>query len=281
MGEVDLRPREPAGDAASHIPRFPTPWAGTTSCPPSRYYDPEFARLERERLWPRVWQMACRLEELPEPGDYVEYTIGDQSILVVRVDESTVNAYLNACRHRATELAKGTGTFPDGRIICPFHGWRWNLDGESTFVYGAHTFDEQLMAPGDLCLRRAQVSVWAACVWINLDPDAPPLHEALDPIAGLLDPLGVADMRVQWWKSTVLAANWKLAQEAFMEGFHVPQTHPQLTLGHPERYDPDSLAYSVHDHGHSSFQLRPNAQADKGARSAWTRSTPSSSRSTS
>ena len=49
-----------------------------------------------------------------------------------------------------------------------------------------------------------------------------------------------------------------------MEGYHVPQTHPQLTLGHPEQYDPDSLAYTVHGNGHSSFQLRPNAQAKKG-----------------
>ena len=80
----------------------------------------------------------------------------------------------------------------------------------------------------------------------------------------LLDPLGVADMRVVWWKAAVLPANWKLAQEAFMEGYHVPQTHPQLTLGHPEQYDPDSLVYSVHGNGHSSFQLRPNAQAKKG-----------------
>ena len=81
----------------------------------------------------------------------------------------------------------------------------------------------------------------------------------------LLDPLGVADMRVDWWKAVILPANWKLAQEAFLEGYHVPQTHPQLTLGHPEQYDPDSLVYAVHPHGHSSFQLRPNAQAKKGA----------------
>ncbi len=105
---------------------------------------------------------------------------------------------------------------------------------------------------------------WGGCAWLNLDPDARPLRDALEPVAGLLDPLGVADMRVQWWKSVILPANWKMAQEAFMEGYHVPGTHPQLTLGHPEQYDPDSLEYSVHPNGHSSFQLRPNAQAKKG-----------------
>jgi phenylpropionate dioxygenase-like ring-hydroxylating dioxygenase large terminal subunit len=229
-----------------------------------RYYDPAFAELERRHLWPRVWQMACRLEEIPSPGDFVEYTIADQSVLMVRLDGGGVRGYHNACRHRATQLATGSGTFRDGRIICPFHGWRWDLEGNNSFVFGPHAFDPGLLEPGELCLRQARVEEWGGCAWINLDPAAPPLAEALDPIPGLLDPLGVADMRVRWWKEVVLPANWKLAQEAFLEGYHVPQTHPQLTLGHPEQYDPDSLRYDVHDHGHSSFQLRPNAQAKKG-----------------
>ena len=113
------------------------------------------------------------------------------------------------------------------------------------------------------CDRRVSRSGAGAC-GSTLTPAAAPLREALDPMPSLLDPLGVADMRVIWWKSVVLPANWKMAQEAFMEGYHVPQTHPQLTLGHPEQYDPDSLVYSVHGNGHSSFQLRPNAQAKKG-----------------
>ena len=265
MVDTGVRAGSPDADGGAPALR-PVPHAmgRPVFVPAERYIDPAFAALEHRYLWSRVWQMACRLEEVTAPGDYVEYTIGDQSVLVVRVDDGTVKAYQNACRHRATQLATGTGSFSGGRIICPFHGWRWNLDGESTFVYGAHAFDEQLLAADELCLRPVQTGVWGGCVWINPDPAAPPLAESLAPVPGLLDPLGLADMRVQWWKCTVLKANWKLAQEAFMEGYHVPQTHPQLTLGHPERYDPDSLDYSVHDHGHSSFQLRPNAQARKG-----------------
>ena len=232
--------------------------------PVARYLDPEFAELERRHLWSRAWQMACRLEEVPEAGDYVEYTIGDQSLLGVRVDDTTIRAYHNACRHRATQLALGSGSFPGGTIACPFHGWRWDLEGRSDGVLGGHAFDEALVTPEEVCLRQAQVGTWGGCVWVNPDPAAPPLLEALDPMPGLLDPLGLADMRVLWWKQVVLPANWKMAQEAFLEGYHVPATHPQLTLGHPERYNLDGLVYSVHDRGHSSFQLRPNAQADKG-----------------
>ncbi len=265
MADLDLQPTTSTTEASNGHRAVPHAIDRPDFVAAERYYDPAFAALENERLWPRTWQMACRLEEIPSPGDYLEYTVADQSVLVVRVDQSTVKAYLNACRHRATQLATGTGTFSGGRIICPFHGWRWDLEGRNTFVYGAHAFDPDLLTPDKLCLREAQVGIWGACAWINLDPAAPPLLEALDPMPGLLDPLGVADMRVDWWKATILPANWKLAQEAFMEGYHVPQTHPQLTLGHPEQYDPDSLDYSVHHNGHSSFQLRLNAQAKKGA----------------
>ena len=234
--------------------------------PVARYIDPVFADLERDRLWTHTWQMACRLEEIPTRGDYVEYVICDQSLLVVRVDASTVRAYSNACRHRATELAKGSGSFADGIIACPFHGWRWDLDGQNSYVFGGHAFDPALVTPEETCLRQARVDIWGGCVWINLDPAAPPLLGALDPMPGLLDPLGLADMRVRWWKQVILPANWKMAQEAFMEGYHVPQTHPQLTLGHPERYNLDGLAYSVYRHGHSSFQLRPECPGRQGKR---------------
>src|SRR5581483_3994024 len=122
----------------------PVPFTITddTSIPPPRYYDSGFAALEYERMWSRTWQMACRLEEIPAPGDFVEYVIGDQSVIVVRVDDATIRAYHNACRHRGTELGKGTGSFAGGQIVCPFHGWRWNLDGTNSFVYGAAGFPE-------------------------------------------------------------------------------------------------------------------------------------------
>ena len=65
------------------------PWAveRPDRIPKQRYYDPDFFAMEAELLWPRVWQMACRLEEIPQPGDFVEYVILDQSIIVVRADD--------------------------------------------------------------------------------------------------------------------------------------------------------------------------------------------------
>src|ERR1700733_13934988 len=89
--------------------------------PRARYTSPEFAALEFDRLWSRVWQVACRVEEIADVGDFCEYLIGDQSILVARAPPDTVRAFHNTCLHRGTRLADGAGRFPEGCIRCRYH----------------------------------------------------------------------------------------------------------------------------------------------------------------
>ena len=86
------------------------------------------------------------------------------------------------------------------------------------------------------------------CVGQPRPRTAPPLGEALGPAATLLDGLGVQNMRVKFWKEVILNANWKMAQEAFFEGYHVLQTHPQLWQVGAEATIP--ALYEVYDKGH-------------------------------
>ncbi len=171
--------------------------------PKQRYLDRQFFDAERDRLWPRVWQMACRLEEIPAVGDYVEYKISDLSVLVVRhgPGAADIKAYHNVCPHRATQLAVGSGTFRGRQIVCPFHGWRWNIDGTSSLVYGAESFRPSCVTDSELALHECLVDTWGGAVFINLDRDARPLREQLAPVADLLDPLLIGDMKVRWWKA--------------------------------------------------------------------------------
>ena len=195
--------------------------------PKQRYYDKEFYALECERFWPRVWQMACRLEEIPRRGDYVVYEILDQSIILTRIDERTIKAYHNACRHRGVQLLSDRGNRPNG-IRCPFHGWSWNLNGECTFVFTPEAFDNRNLDRNDLRLRECRVECWGGCAFINLDDDAPPLRDSIEPFATMHDAWHAETLRTEWWLSARMPCNWKLAMEAFMEGYHVMQTHPQL-----------------------------------------------------
>ena len=112
-----------------------------------RYFDPDFYRLEAELLWPRVWQMACRLEEIPEPGDFAEYEILDQSVIVVRTEDLGVRAFHNVCRHRGVRVAQGRGSRRGG-FVCPFHGWCYGTDGRNTRVTQARAFSEHNLRTG-------------------------------------------------------------------------------------------------------------------------------------
>jgi len=70
----------------------------------NRYYSREFADREAEHLWPHVWQVAGRVDQIPEAGDYVTYEIGRDSILCARGDDGRVRAFFNVCQHRGNRL---------------------------------------------------------------------------------------------------------------------------------------------------------------------------------
>ena len=191
----------------------------------SRYVSQEFMDLEMERLWPRVWQVACRAEEIAEVGDYLEYMIGDQSILVVRSDPDTIQAFYNTCLHRGTRLADGCGKFADCEIRCRYHAWRYELDGRVKEIVDEHEFSA---IPTNLRLGEVRVECWGGFVFVNMDPGAGPLIEFLDPIPGWLGDYRLEDMRFYSHKTTILPANWKVVVDAFNEGYHVQGTHPQI-----------------------------------------------------
>ena len=195
--------------------------------PAIRYHDPAFFELEKEKLWPHVWQMACRLEEIPEVGDYTLYNVLQHSVIMIHTKDG-VKAFKNACRHRGVRLAHGPGHCGEEGFVCPFHGWRYNGEGENTFVFARQLFDESILDRAEIDLVAVRVEEWAGCAFINFDNDAPSLRTCLGPVAERMDARHADKLKMDWWCGTVLPTNWKLAMEAFQEGFHTPKTHPQL-----------------------------------------------------
>lgn len=227
-----------------------------------RYTDKEFAQLEFDKLWSRVWQVAARLEEIPQQGDYTTYQIGDQSVLLVRVDADTVKAYYNFCPHRGTALGDGCGHFDKGRIVCPFHGWRWDLSGNIQMVLGRQEFGGGKLQDQDVAMREVHSAVCGGFIFINLADEPQPFDEFIAPMRAFLDDFVLADMQHVWWKQATIPCNWKVAQEAFFEAYHVSATHPQLEkvgseIVYGDRTDGEmmfeNLTYTTTDNGHGYF----------------------------
>ncbi|HVU72588.1 MAG TPA: aromatic ring-hydroxylating dioxygenase subunit alpha [Mycobacteriales bacterium] len=203
--------------------------------PKQRYYDPGFFRLEAEQLWPRTWQMAARLEAIPDPFDFITYEILDQSVVVTRAEDGSVRAFQNACRHRGVRIAQGSGRCESG-FTCPFHGWCYDAEGKNTAVTRKGTFSEHNLVDGELDLTPVRCDTWGGFAWINLDGSAPPLRDYLGPAATILDAWHIESLQAEWWYACRLPVNWKLAEEAFQEQYHVLEAHPQLRI--PGRLPP-------------------------------------------
>ncbi|HKX77369.1 MAG TPA: aromatic ring-hydroxylating dioxygenase subunit alpha [Novosphingobium sp.] len=233
MATKDAPP--PATAEAQAMPGFPPhvviekpPYApGIARVPVDRFFKQEYHDLEVERIWKKAWQWACREEEIPDVGDYQIYEVAHLSFIVIRTAPDEIKAYWNSCPHRARKLV----TF-DGRraseLRCMFHGWAWNLDGSLKEMSCGWDFPGA--RPEEVKLPEVKVGTWGGFVFINPDPDAESLEAFLGELPEHFEGAGFG-LKGRWKQVHVvadIAANWKVAQEAFLEPWHLVQTHPQL-----------------------------------------------------
>jgi len=199
---------------------------GPSFVPVERYTSKAFHDLEVEKLWKKVWQMACREEDIPEVGDHITYDIANLSVVVVRSAPDTIQAYQNICLHRGRLLKDKPGR--DTELRCAFHGFAWHLDGTLKHVPCKWDFPQ---VNDDWKLPEVRVDTWGGFVFVNFDLDAPPLADHLGDLTTHFERWPLELRYKQAHVAKVLRCNWKLAQEAFMEAYHVVATHPQLLAG--------------------------------------------------
>jgi phenylpropionate dioxygenase-like ring-hydroxylating dioxygenase large terminal subunit len=198
---------------------------GTHPISMDAYTSTDFAVREHEHMWPRVWQWACREEHIPEPGDYEVYDIGPLSAIVVRGNDGKIRAFHNSCLHRGTQLKPAGTCGASQQLRCPYHGWTWSLEGTMTDLPCAWDFPD--MDPATATLPQLQVGTWGGFVFVNWDPDAPLLESYLGALPEHFAEWDLADRYVEIHVRKRLPANWKAAQEAFLEAYHILETHPQ------------------------------------------------------
>ncbi len=207
--------------------RWTNPLQGQAlTVPVDRYTSREFHDLEVEKVWKKVWQVACRVEDILEPGQYVKYDIAGISVLVVRQRDGSIKAHRNICLHRGRQLRDVDGRADS--FACQFHGITWDLDGSLKHMPCKWDFPQ---VDGEWPLPSVKVDTWGGFVFINLDPDSEPLLDYLGDLPRHFEDWPLDRRYKQVHVGKVLRCNWKLAQEAFMESWHVVATHAQLLPG--------------------------------------------------
>ncbi len=229
--------------------------------PVEAFVSREYAEAEKELLWPKVWQMAGRLEDIPNVGDFFTYNVAEESIIILRSGEDTIRAFYNVCPHRGRQLIDTPDNMNSVRgnrqkFICGFHGWNFNLEGENTFILDKQDWKGVLDDKSMTCLSPVKVDTWAGWIYINMDDDCEPLLNFIGEVDRILSPFEFDKMRYKWRQWAVYPCNWKTAIEAFMEPYHVAGTHSQL-LKYGQFY-----AYSkpYGYHGVSGFDERDASQ---------------------
>jgi phenylpropionate dioxygenase-like ring-hydroxylating dioxygenase large terminal subunit len=231
--------------------------------PASDFTAADLVKREKEYLWPRVWQMACRVEEIPKVGDFVNYQICDESILVTRTAADEIRAYYNVCQHRGRKL-RDEERGHAGAFYCRFHGWRYDLQGALTYVHGRDDWNDcPTFKESELGLKTVKVDTWAGWVWINQDPDSVSLSEYLGDAAEVLGPFELENARMAWYHTIIAPVNWKVVCEAFNEGYHAPATHTSgMRYGGGKSpgvaHGDHSMFYSTQEPGSVSEYLEPS-----------------------
>jgi len=196
----------------------------TSSIPRRRYTSGAVHELEVDKVWRRVWQMACREEQIPEVGDSLVYSAPGLSLVVVRSGPDEIRAFHNSCLHRGTRLRSQSGRIAELR--CPFHGFTWNLDG--TFVGMPCPWDFPHVDAGNFGLPEARVGTWGGFVFVTADPGAARLEEFLEILPEHFASWDLGARYLSAHVVRVVPCNWKVALEAFIESYHTVAVHPQL-----------------------------------------------------
>jgi phenylpropionate dioxygenase-like ring-hydroxylating dioxygenase large terminal subunit len=236
----------------AHIPKsipVPNTW-DRRGLPAWTYHSQAIFDLERTELFLNHWQVAGHNNDIPEAGDWITFDLLGERALVVRGKDGEVRAFHNLCRHRGARVVDGTSGNCTGALVCPFHGWVYNLDGSLRGAARPESFGE--MDRENFGLKPIEMEIWHGFIFLRFLPGPQgSVAESLQPFdadftgfraAGVL-PAGVHGI---WGQTPV---NWKSVCDVDNEGYHVALAHPALQ----ELYGP-----SYHDIFYSNGLLQSN-----------------------
>lgn len=234
---------------------WPEPEFRGHSIPGYRYSSTEFFEKEWEEMWTKVWLLLGRANEIPEVGDYQMEEVGPESILMVRQPDMSIKAFYNVCQHRAARLVFNDVDNVDA-FICPYHGWRFELDGELTYARDAEDFPE-----GDPCGKMNLIEIpceeFAGFIWVNMNEDCESLQEYLGPIWDEWSRYEIDDWKRYVAMTVNTPVNWKVTLDNFNESYHLPTVHPQTEARIEENYR--YTQFDMADEGHARMWMRGGA----------------------
>ena len=218
---------------------------------PTRYYlDPTIWEIERHQIFAKTWVMVANDYQLPKAGDYITEQVANWPIFVQRADDGSLRAFHNMCPHRAGPIVwEGTGH--QANLVCRYHGWAFDKEG---LLINARDFGAD--APDGTCLTKVRAQSWRGMIFVCLDPTAPDLIEWLGGFIEECAPYPTENYRFHSRTIRHTAMNWKVYNDNFLEGYHLPLVHPAMSR------EVEALEYRVTGKGDPRWNIHTAPRRD-------------------
>jgi len=195
------------------------PFGSSRMLPAAAYTTPAVLAWERANFFAGTWTCLGRRPARRQRA----YAVGDISVLVVAAPDQ-VRAFANVCRHRGHELLGVDESVDRRAIVCPYHGWAYDLGGALAVAPAmGTTFDRTPWG-----LRELPVRDWHGWLFVNAAGGAAPFDVFAGDVERYVAPYRPERLTVNATHRYEVAANWKLVAENYHECYHCPMIHPEL-----------------------------------------------------
>ena len=192
------------------------------------YHSPALLELEKQHVFREHWQIACHVSDIPEPGNYLAMDVVGERALILRGQDGAVRAFHNICRHRGSRLVADEKGACRNALVCPFHGWVYNLDGTLRGAARPKSFPP--LDKDEFALKPLECEVWQGFVFIRFAPGPQgSVAEVMKPFEAELSHYRAEEMVPTgsiWTQESPV--NWKSVRDVDNEGYHVAMAHPAL-----------------------------------------------------
>ena len=199
------------------------------------FADPALFELEMDRIFGRAWIYVGHESQVPNPGDYFTTQVGRQPVVMSRHRDGEIYVLENRCPHKGALVCPDRTGHAD-RLMCMYHGWRFDCDGSLLSVpvhsgYDGTCFDAKNPANG--MKRLARVENYRGFVFASLSGDGPDFKSwmgvGLRGLDNLVDraPDGAVEVVGDCYR-TVQNSNWKIFVDNMSDGMHTSFVHHQM-----------------------------------------------------
>ena len=194
------------------------------------YHSKALFELERREVFLTHWQVAGHVSDVPAPGDWLTFDLLGERALIIRGRDGAVRAFHNLCRHRGARLADGASGHCKSAMVCPFHGWVYNLDGTLRGAARPESFGD--MDRAAFGLKPVEMEIWHGFLFLRFLPGPQPavarLMQPFDADFSTYRAEALLPTEMPGGQTATLPVNWKSVRDVDNEGYHVAMAHPAL-----------------------------------------------------